>query len=523
MNGKGDRSWVRAVKKYVDTVPDPPKKAEDPVVEAIDWMKERPPAAAGCIPTLCPKPNPWQELVDLCKIEERNLSIKSISRTLLQASEVWSAFAKASAKANGSDSDDALRMKSYVSYRNLARHVIPLSTPYHCNPYLTPHMYLLSDRDPDGSSPTLPLFTNLSRKTLLYEAKLLLEECDSIGDGYLVDSDLEAFIRRLMPNLRTVRNLHTIMGGHYEVFYKCHSARKFFFFLDGNKRGRISIDAIMESDILLELLKLYNPDPDYDEEEEEEVTEDIADNWFAFHIMYRVYQHYVELDTDWNGMLSITEMYEYNNTSFSRLFIDRFFETFPTYGYKGEIDYKRYLDFVLATEHTQTTAAINFFWKILDIGGCGFLAKPHVRLYAQELSERLTSSGLMNVETEDVVQEIFDMVNPADPTRITKADIERCGQSNTVLSILVDHRAFHNYDSRESQLAASSQQARQEGLPRMERIVASLNGSTDVPEGNESGNGVSLSNIDDPTTSSILTAETSENGSSLEELKAAVK
>ena len=171
--------------------------------------------------------------------------------------------------------------------------------------------------------------------------------------------------------------------------------------------------------------------------------------------MYRVYQHYVELDTegDGNGMLCLEEMLGYNTHSFSPLFLQRIFEKYPTCGYATEIDYKRYLDFVLATEHTCTPQALSYFWNALDIGECGVLLRCHIDLFAKELSNKFASAGLPVIEPSDITHEIFDMVNPKHPEKITIEDIKNCGQMETVLSILVDYKAFHNYDCRESTYA----------------------------------------------------------------------
>ena len=65
-----------------------------------------------------------------------------------------------------------------------------------------------------------------------------------------------------------------------------------------------------------------------------------------------------------------------------------------------------------------------------------------------------TSRGgaIDTAEVADVVDEIFDMVAPADPTRITFDDICACKAGPTVISMLIDAEGFSAYDRRESQL-----------------------------------------------------------------------
>jgi hypothetical protein len=43
--------------------------------------------------------------------------------------------------------------------------------------------------------------------------------------------------------------------------------------------------------------------------------------------------------------------------------------------------------------------------------------------------------------------EIFDMVHPADPFRITLEDLKSCKQGHTIVFMLVDCNAFWQYDN----------------------------------------------------------------------------
>ena len=45
--------------------------------------------------------------------------------------------------------------------------------------------------------------------------------------------------------------------------------------------------------------------------------------------------------------------------------------------------------------------------------------------------------------------EIFDMVSPLDPLKITLADLLKSGQGETVFNILTDLNGFWSYENRE--------------------------------------------------------------------------
>eukprot|EP01063_Lacrimia_lanifica_P011109 TRINITY_DN17894_c0_g1_i1.p1 TRINITY_DN17894_c0_g1~~TRINITY_DN17894_c0_g1_i1.p1 ORF type:complete len:511 (+),score=175.57 TRINITY_DN17894_c0_g1_i1:50-1582(+) len=466
--------------------------------EYCDWSERRPMSgegAAAVIPRLCPQ----GDVEIMCKLAvcEREWVVEQMTKELPSPQQVWTCLMDASEGGEKDPEAMALRggdeaspiLPSYGAYRAAALRLVQPSV-YHTNDYVTPHLFYLADRGGRGGSdtaaeaapiaspqrakghggedsastatPAFPIFTHVTRKTLLSNVRLMLESCDSSGEGYLSEADMEAFIDMLMPNLRTVRNIASIMGGHYQVFYKCHACRRFFFFLDPSRRGRIPVQTIIDSEVLMDLIKLYQLNPDECKTADDDIPADLQDNWFTFQIMYRVYQHYVELDADWNGMLSFDEMNAYNNSSFSPFFVTRVFECYPTVGYSDEIDFKKYLDFVLATEHSSTDQAAAYFWKALDVGEAGFLPRPLIHLFAEQLARKLLDSRLMTVDAEDITREIFDMVNPVDPERITFEDLKACGQMGTVLSILTDHRAFHNYDNRENILACHSSSQREE-------------------------------------------------------------
>lgn len=48
--------------------------------------------------------------------------------------------------------------------------------------------------------------------------------------------------------------------------------------------------------------------------------------------------------------------------------------------------------------------------------------------------------------------EIFDMVKPADASRITLKDLIACSQGDTVVSILIEFHKFWAYENRESMI-----------------------------------------------------------------------
>ena len=99
---------------------------------------------------------------------------------------------------------------------------------------------------------------------------------------------------------------------------------------------------MMTSPILAELYELR---------QQRMSPEDQVSNWFSVNSSLRVYDQYLKLDTDKNGMLKKTELARYA-PGLTQIFIDRVFEEFQTF--EGEMDYKTFLDFVLAMENKKS-------------------------------------------------------------------------------------------------------------------------------------------------------------------------
>lgn len=118
--------------------------------------------------------------------------------------------------------------------------------------------------------------------------------------------------------------------------------------------------------------------------------------------------------------------------------------------YDGEMDYKTYLDFVLALENRHEIQALQYLFKILDVDHCGYLTVFNLRYFYKGIQTQIETHKAENVNFEDVKNEIFDMVKPEDPTRITLKDLISCGQGETVVSILIEFHRFWSYENRES-------------------------------------------------------------------------
>ncbi|XP_044727195.1 serine/threonine-protein phosphatase 2A regulatory subunit B'' subunit gamma-like [Chrysoperla carnea] len=305
-----------------------------------------------------------------------------------------------------------------------------------CKSYFTATVFAkLQQGDPYGRISIVALFNYVMRKVWVYQTRIGLSLYDITGQGYLRESDLENYILELIPTLPQLEGLEK----SFHSFYMCTAVRKFFFFLDPLRTGRIRIQDILACSFLDDLLELRDEDFPKDMQEQ---------NWFSAPSALRVYGQYLNLDKDHNGMLNKEELAGYGTGTLTGVFLDRVFQECLTYD--GEMDYKTYLDFVLALENRHEPQSLHYLFRILDINSQGYLTAFNLNYFFRAIQEQLVSHGAEPVIFEDIKDEIFDMVKPADPTKITLQDLISCGQGDTMISILIEYHGFWAYENREA-------------------------------------------------------------------------
>ena len=124
--------------------------------------------------------------------------------------------------------------------------------------------------------------------------------------------------------------------------------------------------------------------------------------------MSRIHGQYITLGTNKHGLLSKQEFSKFDGGCLTNAIVDRVFE--ECLSYSGEIDYKVYLDFVLARENSRTPQAIRFFFKLLDVQHCGYINLYALNHFWRSMQQHPMIADMETVSFEDIKNEIFDMV-----------------------------------------------------------------------------------------------------------------
>ncbi|KAF9797750.1 hypothetical protein SFRURICE_017945 [Spodoptera frugiperda] len=362
-------------------------------------------------------PRPDDTLAQKLREETRAQFLQKKSKELLDNSELkhlWSLLEKTNGSYNVTSNDELII--DYFQFKKIRDEAGPKYKPY-----FTAEVFgrLQAAEGGVGRVRAVSLFNYVMRRVWLQQTRIGLSLYDVTGQGYLTEHDLESYIAELVPSLAALDGLDS----SFSSFYVCTAARKFLFFLDPLRVGRVRIRDVLSCSFLDDLLELREEDLPMEIQEQ---------NWFSAASALRVYGQYLNLDRDHNGMLSINELAGYGSGTLTRAFLQRVFQQCLTYD--GEMDYKTYLDLVLALENRKQPAALAYLFRAIQ--------------------EQMIAHGAEPVNFDDVKDEIFDMIRPEDPTRITLQDLIRSGHGHTAVSILLELQGFWAYENREALAAA---------------------------------------------------------------------
>ena len=266
---------------------------------------------------------------------------------------------------------------------------------------------------------------------------------DVCCEGFLIDKDLENYIKQEIKDFPFYKDI----GEDIKEYYLLVAQRKFFFFLDPKRTGKIYINDIVTSSILSEFQEMK--DPQAQDNLQTSNSSDMPSNWFSLKNFWRIYQKYVKLDKDKNGMLSKEELIKFS-PGLTSIFIDRIFEEYQKY--ENAIDFKQFIDFVLAMENRKHPASIQFIWRAIDVYHKNAVDTFVINMFYRAVIKKLANRGKDDYRVDDIKDEIWDMISPKNPNYFTLQDVLASPYSDLVLWLLIDARAFYMHDQKEFQM-----------------------------------------------------------------------
>ncbi|XP_017104901.2 serine/threonine-protein phosphatase 2A regulatory subunit B'' subunit gamma-like isoform X1 [Drosophila bipectinata] len=316
--------------------------------------------------------------------------------------------------------------------------------------FLRPRLFLslMVNSPVPGKAEVLSIYKYVTGRVELEQGRIGISFYDEMGQGVLQEVDLENYIRDIIPTLAQVSNY---LEPSFEIFYVCTVVKKFFFFLDPLHTGRIRIEDAIITGMLSEVLELRNEAKESEEKDDQVAEENEHRNWFSLESVIAVYDTFLGLDKDHNGLLSRDELAKYGSGTLTSVFMDRVFEVSRTFD--KEMDYKGFLDFFFALEYRDKPPALHYLFRLLDVGQQGFLTAQNLSYFFEDIARQIKATNAEQVLFQDLKDEIFDMVKPSDPMKITVKDLLNSEQGETVVSILIEYQRFSAYENRDENRA----------------------------------------------------------------------
>ena len=244
----------------------------------------------------------------------------------------------------------------------------------------------------------------------LLSTRIDLAALDPGNTGRLDEPALESFVQACVPKIRRLAGHSHLRPGHsFEPFYVAHCTRKLLLALGGRRRcGWVSVEELLLSPQLSDLFSLCAADDngDGDGAAAESALEEGC--WFSLQRAIKVYRKFLELDGDHDGMLTSDELLQFGEEgmALTPAFCERLFEVVHTYD--GRLDYKGYLDFVIALDHRGEAAGLAYFWRVLDLHSRGSIGLFELHYFIRDVVQGLLDAGDEPTELENIIDEIID-------------------------------------------------------------------------------------------------------------------
>eukprot|EP00803_Ostreobium_quekettii_P000045 evm.model.scf_1305.4 EVM.evm.TU.scf_1305.4 scf_1305:14783-16497(-) len=191
----------------------------------------------------------------------------------------------------------------------------------------------------------------------------------------------------------------------------------------------------------------------------------VADSgsWFSRQVIETVLDSFSDLSEPTGcERVTLQMLLEFEGTKFSELFVKRLFEEHvcgsgagDAGGAGGEMGLMDFTRFVVAWRDRSSKAAVRYFFPIFDVHKRGYLDYVDVRMFFKEIHALWKECGQDSQDEpdmcENVVNEVFAMVNPSIPGRMYKEDLSRCGKAITVIGILSDMWEFYRHEHGEAE------------------------------------------------------------------------
>ena len=269
-NPNNQNSWTTLLQNYISkgkqkSLKEQEEEATDIFINILEEEKKQNEKNDGPIPRFFfKKPTNFSDIYLSVKTEAKQKFLILKSYDLPQKKnlkDLWMLL-----KENISPPNDGTERINYKDFKKVAE-----TNPFFSD-YFKASTFLKFDKDKFGRIEILSFFHYVVRKNNIEENKINLSLSDVCCEGFLIDKDLENYIKKEIQNFP----FYNEISEDIKEYYLLVAQRKFFFFLDPKRTGKIYINDIVTSSYLAEFLEMADKNIANSPQE-------AALNWFSLH------------------------------------------------------------------------------------------------------------------------------------------------------------------------------------------------------------------------------------------------
>ncbi|WKX89711.1 hypothetical protein Q1695_008950 [Nippostrongylus brasiliensis] len=228
-------------------------------------------------------------------------------------------------------------------------------------------------------------------------------------------------------------------GKDSSFYYSVYIERCVFFHFDPQRTGKVPIMVIsVEKRLSIHNLVI------------------VPTFWCSISRFNRVLEQFRICDRDLSGMISLDECQYLRGGNITPLFLQRVYACEMLYGDRQtlEMDFRLFVDLDLAISLRSQPASIRWLFRVLDMREDGVLDRDEIKQMADSMLENLAAKDypMYNLNADDIVDEVIDMIKPADADGITVDDVIASNMAEVAFGMLIDCGRFCRYESREEEV-----------------------------------------------------------------------
>lgn len=261
----------------------------------------------------------------------------------------------------------------------------------------------------------------------------------TLGDrNYLQPDDFVPLVQSIIedhPGLKFLR-----AAPDFHMRYIQTVIARIYFCVNKSWTGKINLSELRQSNLLAVLQVLGQ------EEDINQITD-----YFSYEHFYVIYCKFWSLDQDHDLLISKEDLAKHNDAAISSRIIERIFMGIVSRHIQqtGKMSYSDFVWFLIAEEDKKHPRSIEYWFRLMDIDGDGYISMYEMEYFYYEQMKRLE---LMNIEALPFVDsacQILDLVNPKEKNKISLSDLKRSKMATIFFDTFINLEKYLEHESRE--------------------------------------------------------------------------